>query len=372
MRCYAQRVSKLRVALVYGGISTEHEVSVTSATAVLQALDPGRYAPVLIGLDHAGGWRVLDGAGLPPEAVFESDQPAHAFPTLREGLDFLTADGSSTLSKGIDVVFPIIHGRGGEDGSLQGLFEVCGIPYVGAGVMSTALCMDKMLTKRVLRDAGLPILPGHEASRHEVLRDSRGLIERAERDFEYPLFVKPTNTGSSVGVMRAADRAGLEHAIAEAARYDHWVLVEPAVDAREVECALLGGHDPQGSMLGEIGYRGDFYDYEAKYASDSTELLIPAPLPGALSDQVRSLAVAAFEALKCWGLARVDFFIDRRTERVYVNELNTLPGFTDGSMYPRLWEASGIALPELVDRLLELALERRREQDALVTRYETR
>jgi D-alanine-D-alanine ligase len=365
-------VSKLRVALLFGGISTEHEVSVTSATNILQALDPGRYDPVLIGLDHGGLWRVLEGAGLPPEAVFESDEAAYAFPSLREGLEFLTGDGSSALSRRLDVVFPIIHGRGGEDGSLQGLFEVCSIPYVGAGVLSTALCMDKTLSKRALRDVGIPVLPSHEASRPEVLRDPGELIGRVERDFDYPVFVKPSNTGSSVGVVRAADRAELERGIAEAARYDHWVLVEQGVDAREVECAVLGGHDPEGSVLGEIGYRGEFYDYEAKYVSDSTELVIPAPLADALSEQVRSLAVAAFCALKCWGLARVDFFIDRRGEQVYLNELNTLPGFTDGSMYPRLWEASGIAPPELVDRLIELALERRREQDALVTRYETR
>ena len=238
--------------------------------------------------------------------------------------------------------------------------------------MSTALCMDKTLSKRALRDVGLPVLPSHEASRHQVMKDPRDLIERVERDFEYPVFVKPANTGSSVGVVRAADRASLERGIAEAARYDHWVMVEPGVDAREVECAVLGGHDPEGSVLGEIGHRGEFYDYEAKYVSDSTELVIPAAIPDALAEQVRSLAVAAFQALKCWGMARVDFFIDRRTEAVYLNELNTLPGFTDGSMYPRLWDASGIAGPELVDRLIELALERARERDALVTRYETR
>jgi D-alanine-D-alanine ligase len=359
-------VSKLRVALLFGGISTEHEVSVTSATTILQALDPARYSPILIGLDHEGQWRVLEGADLPPEAVFDSDRTTRAFPTLRDGLEFVKDGGGEALSRGLDVVFPIIHGRGGEDGSLQGMLEVCGVPYVGAGVMATALCMDKTLTKRVLRDAGIPVLPSHEAPRHA---DPEELIARVERDFEYPVFVKPANTGSSVGVVRAADRSELVRGIAEAARYDHWVLVEPAADAREVECAVLGGHEPEGSMLGEIGHRGEFYDYEAKYVSDSTELVIPAPIPDALADQVRALAVAAFQAVKCWGLARVDFFIDRRTERVYLNELNTLPGFTDGSMYPKLWEASGIAIPELVDRLIELALERRREQDSLVTRF---
>ncbi len=371
MCCYSAGVSKLRVALLFGGTSTEHEVSIASATTILQALDPARYTPVLIGLDHAGRWRVHQGSDLLPEAVFESPEPEWAFPTLREGIEFLKADSTSALAGPLDAMFPIIHGRGGEDGSLQGVFEVCGVPYVGTGVLATALCMDKTLSKRVLRDAGLPVLPSHEAARQDVLRDPGELIARVEHDFDYPVFVKPSNTGSSVGVSPAGNRAALEAAIAEAARYDHWVLVEPGVDAREVECAVLGGHAPEGSVLGEIGYRGDFYDYEAKYVSDSTELVIPAPISDDLAEQVRTLAVAAFRALKCWGMARVDFFIDRTSERVYLNELNTLPGFTDGSMYPRLWEASGIALPELVDRLIELALERSREQNALVRRYET-
>ncbi|MBW2282318.1 MAG: D-alanine--D-alanine ligase [Deltaproteobacteria bacterium] len=361
----------MRVALLFGGTSTEHEVSVSSATTVLQALDPARYTPVLVGLDHDGSWAVLEDPSVPPEGLFDCPDTVRCFPTLRGGLEFLRFDdaGDSALSGPLDVVFPIIHGRGGEDGSLQGAFEVAGVPYVGAGVLATALCMDKTLSKRTLRDAGLPVLPSHEASRHEVLEDATELIARVERDFDYPVFVKPTNTGSSVGVARAADRAELEAAIAQAAQYDRWVLVEPAADAREVECAVLGGHSPEGSVLGEIGHRGEFYDYEAKYVSDSTELVIPAPIPEALAEQVRSLAVDAFVALKCWGFARVDFFVDRRTEQIYLNELNTLPGFTEGSMYPRLWEASGIALPELVDRLIELALERHREQGALVTRY---
>ncbi len=368
-------MSKLRVALLFGGTSTEHEVSISSATTILDALDPARYTPVLVGLDHDRSWAVLEDPSVPPEGLFECPDAVRCIPTLHRGLEFLrsgSADGSgaeNVLRGPIDVVFPIIHGRGGEDGSLQGAFEVAGVPYVGAGVLATALCMDKTLSKRTLRDAGLPVLPSHEASRHEVLVDPGPLIERVERDFEYPVFVKPTNTGSSVGVAHAGERAALERAIAHAAQYDRWVLVEPAADAREVECAVLGGHAPEASVLGEIGYRGEFYDYEAKYVSDSTELVIPAPIPETLSEQVRSLAVEAFAALKCWGFARVDFFIDRRSEQVYLNELNTLPGFTEGSMYPRLWAASGIALPELVDRLIELALERHRAQGALVTRY---
>lgn len=356
---------------MFGGISTEHEVSVNSARTILKSLDPSRYTPVLIGLNHDGDWRVSERADMLPETLFDSAGGVPCFPTLRAGLDYSSGSGDpQALSAPLDVIFPIIHGRFGEDGALQGLFEVSGIPYVGCGVLATALCMDKILTKRALRDAGLPVVPGHEATRKQVLQSPAELIERVEQDTDYPVFVKPTNTGSSVGVGRARDRAELERCIAVAARYDRNVLVEQAISAREVECAVLGGHEPEASAIGEIGYRGEFYDYEAKYVSESTELMIPAPISEALAARLRSLAVAAFHTLKCWGMARVDFFIDRASEEVYLNELNSLPGFTHGSMYAQLWRQSGIALPELVDRLVELALERQREQNQLVRRFE--
>jgi D-alanine-D-alanine ligase len=365
-------VSKLRVGLLFGGISTEHEVSISSATTILKGLDPARYSSILIGLAHDGSWHISSSADLLPEAVFDSPESSRCFPSLQDGLAFLKSeDGQNALDGPIDVLFPIIHGRGGEDGSLQGVFEAAGLPYVGPAVLSTALCMNKMVSKQVLREAGVPVLPAHEASREEVLRTPEGLISRVERDFGYPVFVKPTNTGSSVGVSKASDRDELAASIRMAADYDLDVLVEPAVDAREVECAVLGGHDPQASVLGEVGYRSEFYDYEAKYISDATELVIPAPLADDVAERIRACSVEAFRALRCWGLARVDFFVRRDTEEVILNELNTLPGFTDGSMYPRLWDASGIALPELLHRLIELALERQREQAALKTRYES-
>ena len=368
----SRAMPKLRVGVLFGGRSTEHEVSIVSATTVMKALDPARYVPVLIGLDQDGTWRVAEPEHrLLPEYVFASDDAVKCFPGLRETLAFYGRDDSSdALATPLDVVFPIIHGRGGEDGSLQGLLEMARIPYVGAGVLGTALCMDKTLTKRALRDAALPVLPSVETSRHAALIDPDDLARQAEEQFpSYPLFVKPTNTGSSVGVKKATSRVHLKECIKEAARYDLDVMVEPAANAREVECAVLGGHDPQASVLGEIISANDFYDYEAKYVSDDTRLIIPAPLPEALADEMRAMAQKAFCVLKCWGMARVDFFVEREAGRVWLNELNTLPGFTEGSMYPRLWDASGISLPHLVDRLIELAFERHAEQASLETHF---
>lgn len=364
---------KLRVGIVFGGRSTEHEVSVTSATTILQALDPSRYVPVLIGVGHDGSWHVTeDDLALLPEAVIGSPRAQTAFAGLRAGLELLRRDDSRpTLSSPLDVVFPIIHGRGGEDGTLQGLLELAGMPYVGCGVLSTAMCMDKVISKSVLRDAGIPVVPCREIRRHDAQRATSDFIEAIEEAFPYPVFVKPTNTGSSVGVHKVRSRAHLVSAIKDASRYDHDVLVEPFVDAREVECAVLGGFEPRASVLGEIRFASEFYDYEAKYAAESTQLLIPADVSPAQSDRMRALALRAFRALKCWGMARVDFFLERSTGEPFLNELNTLPGFTDGSMYPKLWEASGIALPELVDRLIEHALERGRETASLEIKFKS-
>jgi D-alanine-D-alanine ligase len=366
-------VSKQRVAIVFGGRSTEHEVSIASATTILKALDPARYTPVLIGIDHGGRWHVAEaGCELLPETVFNSSDAVIASPTLGSELELHDVESqSSALAAPVDVIFPIVHGRGGEDGILQGVFETSATPYVGAGVASTALCMDKTLSKRVLRDAGLPVLASLEATRRELERDITAFTTRVEGEFDYPVFIKPSNTGSSVGVSKAQTREQLREGIQAATRYDFDVLVEPGLNAREIECAVLGGDPPEGSVLGEILFPHDFYDYEAKYVSDSTELVIPAQLSAEQSDEIRSLALRAFKALKCWGMARVDFFVERDSHRVFINELNTLPGFTDGSMYPRLWDASGIALPELIDRLIELALERQREQGSLEIRFKS-
>jgi D-alanine-D-alanine ligase len=366
---YPSLVPKLRVGILFGGRSTEHEVSVTSATTILHALDPARYEPVLIGVDHDGRWLAADaGSDLLPEVIFSSSAAVEVTPALHRGLGLLDRPGGANVAE-IDVLFPIIHGRFGEDGTLQGLLELAPVPYVGSGVLASALAMDKVATKRVLRDAEVPVVPCVDTWRRDVLRDPGPFIDRVEAQFEYPVFAKPVNTGSSVGVMKARDRAELASGLADAARYDLRVLVEPALDAREVECAVLGGHDPEASIPGEIHTRNDFYDYEAKYVSEETELVLPAPLDEATTELLRELALRAFRALGCWGLARVDFFLDRRSGELVLNELNTLPGMTEGSLYWRAWEASGLALPELVDRLIELALERHRERSELEIRY---
>ena len=346
-------------------------MSISSATTVLQAMDPARYTPVLIGIDQDGRWLAAEPElELSPEAIFHSPKAVHSFASLRKGLELQRGQGlDSALQAPIEVIFPIIHGRSGEDGSVQGLLELAGVPYVGTDVKSTALCMDKTLSKAVLRDAGLPVVPSVEGRIHQLLDSDAAFLDEVEREFDYPVFVKPTNSGSSVGTIKARSRAHLHQGIKEAARYDLDVLVEPAIDAREIECAVLGGHTPQASALGEIRYAGEFYDYEAKYASDETQLLIPADLSEEKSEELRGLSLRAFQALKCWGMARVDFFVERSSERVYIGELNTHPGFTEGSMYPRLWDYSGIALPEQVDRLIELALQRDRERQALEVRF---
>lgn len=343
-----------------------------SATTVLSALDPARYTPVLIGVGSDGRWHVAEtDPPLLPEAVFGSRDAQRVEPVLGERLEFLTGANQRLERPGLDVVFPIIHGRGGEDGSLQGLLDVANIPYVGTGVLASAACMDKLITKRVLRDAGISVLPAVEAPSSLLRGDPAPLIQRAEAAFPYPHFVKPTCTGSSVGVGKAADRSSLEAAILEAAAYDTHVLVEPALEAREIECAVLGGHRPEASVMGEIVCRSDFYDYASKYASEETELLIPADLPEGLSETLRKTATQAFEVLKCWGMARVDFFVSQTASEFWLNELNTHPGFTDGSMYPKLWQASGIEVPDLVSRLIELAFERHQERGALKTRFQS-
>jgi D-alanine-D-alanine ligase len=364
-------MSKQRVGIIFGGRSTEHEVSVASATAIFHALDRKRYAPVLIGVAHDGVWHVAEAdSQLEPNAVIGNAKSRASFPGLRAGLEILRREGAQpALAERLDAVFPIIHGRGGEDGSLQGLLELAEIPYVGCGVLATALCMDKALAKVVLRDAGIPVIPYREISRHEALLSTSEFEEEIEGTFPYPLFVKPTNTGSSVGVQKVRTRSHLHHAIKEAARYDHDVLVEPGVEAREIECAVLGGHNPQASQLGEVRYSAEFYDYEAKYSSASTQILIPADCTREQTEEMRDYALRAFRALKCWGMARVDFFLEKKSGKIWLNELNTLPGFTDTSMYPKLWEATGISLPELADRLVELAIERRRETASLEIHY---
>lgn len=379
-------MGKLRVGLLFGGRSVEHDVSIVSATSILAALDRTRYDVSLIGVDLEGRWHLAAGSdgnaralssALTAPNVFLPAEPGETRLVPSEAVASNAGAGERAVSPiralgetaRLDVVFPIIHGRGGEDGSLQGLLELADVPYVGSGVLSSAIQMDKDVAKRLLSAAGLPVTPwiGFDASTLARL-GARGAAERAEAELGLPAFAKPANSGSSVGISRADSIEELAAAIATAQRYDRKVLVEAAVDAREIEVAVLGNDEPEASVCGEIVAHRRFYDYEAKYHDDATELVIPADIEPRESEELRAMAIAAFRALDGEGMARVDFLFDRKTRRAYVNELNSLPGFTSVSMYPKLWEASGLAYPRLLDRLIELAIERHERRSKLETR----
>jgi D-alanine-D-alanine ligase len=350
-------MAKLRLGLLFGGRSVEHEVSIQSARSILEALDPERYEISLIEVDAAGRWSIC--SHIPPEPGGESERRdliLSATPGV--GAFLLRAEGGPE-SLGLDVIFPIIHGHGGEDGSLQGLLELAEIPYVGSGVLSSALQMDKDIAKQLLSRAGLPVLPWLRFHRSKLEGEGLGEAVRSiEKELGYPVFVKPANSGSSVGIAKACDAAQLAAAIHEALRYDEKLIVEIGLDAREIELAVLGNDDPRTSIPGEILPSHDFYDYEAKYHDNRTELLVPAPLSNEEEMHLRDLALRAFFALEAEGMVRVDFLIDRENGKPYLNELNSLPGFTNVSMYPRLWEASGLSYSDLLDHLIDLALER--------------
>ena len=353
-------MAKLRVGLLFGGRSVEHEVSIASATSILESLDPSRYEVQLIGVSRDGRWRV-SGSEMPPERTIQ--RGTEVIPPWLPGQRALETLAPTRASNGegvgVDVIFPIIHGSFGEDGALQGLLECAGIPYVGSRVLGSAIQMDKDVAKRLLAAAGLPVVPWVTVRGGGLLESTpsaaaRSAIER----FGLPLFVKPANSGSSVGTSKVVRAEDLGPAIHEAARYDTKVLIEKAVDAREVEVAVIGNEAPRASVPGEIRQGHDFYDYAAKYADDETELMIPAPLDTALRERIQALALEAYQSLEGEGFARVDFLLDRQEGTLYINELNSLPGFTEASMFPLMWEASGLPYPALLDRLIERAFER--------------
>ncbi len=355
---------KLRVGLLFGGRSVEHEVSVASAGSIMGALDPSRYEVLPICVEQSGSWRI-GRTGMLPEEVARperSDLPALAGTAAIQRMNAAASEGR------VDVIFPIVHGTGGEDGSLQGFLELAGVPYVGAGVLGSAVGMDKEVSKRLLQHAGLPVVPS-VLVRSAELSDPDAVVRAAFAELAPPVFVKPASLGSSVGTSKVKTPEELLPALREAARYDTKILVERAIDGREIEVAVLGGDPPQASVPGEIRPKSEFYDYESKYVDEATELLVPAPLDEERVAEVRALALRAFTLLEGAGMARVDFFLERGAERFYVNELNTLPGFTEGSMYPKLWEYSGLPYPALLDRLIELALDRHRQRETLETTY---
>ena len=354
---------RLRIGVIFGGKSAEHEVSLNSAQNVMRALNKNKYEVVPIGISKEGQW-LLRGD---PLQVLTGGQTS-LFKLLGSGYQIVddlsmgreVIPGSQAASlPDVDVIFPVLHGPFGEDGTVQGLLELADIPYVGAGVMSSAVGMDKAVMKDLFRSHDLPTPKYLAIMRHTWERTPGRVAEAVAREIGYPCFVKPANMGSSVGVNKAHQAAELTHALSEAALYDRKILVEYAVpDAREIECSVLGNDDPITSLPGEIVPGHEFYDYEAKYLDESSQLLIPAPIDPALAQRVRDLSIKAFLALDCAGMARVDFLLARATGELYVSEVNTIPGFTRISMYPKLWEASGLSYSELIDRLIELALER--------------
>jgi D-alanine-D-alanine ligase len=354
---------KLRIGVIFGGRSGEHEISLRSARSVVAAIDRGKYDITLIGIDHAGRWRLLAESEFatltagPPRAL-HGEGARISIPPVPAGADALPTASAAEAPPALDVVFPVLHGPYGEDGTIQGFLDLADLPYVGAGVLGSAVGMDKDVQKRLLRDAGLPLLPFVTLSRTQIDRAPDAPAEAA-RGLGYPVFVKPANLGSSVGVSKVDAPDALAAAVGLALAFDNKILIERGITAREIECAVLGNDDPQASIAGEIVANDGFYSYEAKYIDpDGAVLRIPAQIPDELAERVRTLAVRVFQVLDCAGMARVDFLLDRTSGELFVNELNSIPGFTTISMYPKLWEQSGLPYPELIDRLIALALER--------------
>ncbi len=385
-------MKKLRVGILFGGRSGEHEISLLSAASVLQALDKDKYEVVPIGITKEGRWvsqahaeRLLKGEQLP------EDGARH----LRAG-DPAATPGAAVLAKGesvivppipssdslvpfeserqgteqginVDIIFPVLHGTFGEDGTIQGLLELADIPYVGAGVLGSAAGMDKDIMKGLFAAAGLPIVKHVTFLRSQWENDPKQVVRKIEKKLKYPLFVKPANLGSSVGISKAHNRKELGPAVETAAAYDRKIVVEQGVGgkkskARELECSVLGNDEPRASIAGEIVPSAEFYDYSAKYLEEGSQLLIPAKITKKQMKHLQEMAIGAFQAVDCSGLARVDFLMDPKSGKIYLNEINTMPGFTSISMYPKLWAASGIEYPELIDRLVQLGLERYREK----------
>ena len=361
----------LRVGILFGGRSAEHEISILSARNVIAALDPARFEAVPIGIARDGRWvlqslqRLLRDKGDPRFAQLDTAGCGVSLQTHAGAAELVAQDPSMSRVQ-LDVVFPVLHGPMGEDGTIQGLLELAGVPYVGAGVLGSAVGMDKDVMKRLLRDAGIPVAPFRTLRSSDYRRGPATVLLDAE-SLGYPLFVKPANLGSSVGISRVTSRAHLAAAIETAFEYDAKILVEAAIAGREIECAVLGNDEPVASVAGEIAvnHPDGFYSYDAKYVDEhGVRLYVPAALDAASMQEVQSLAVATFRALECNGMARVDFFL-RSDGSILVNEINTLPGFTAMSMYPKLWAASGVPPRELVTRLIDLALERHLQRRSL-------
>ncbi len=359
----ATEKKRLRVGVLFGGRSGEHEVSLVSAASVIRALDPDKYDVVPIGISKDGRWLVGRGAQkLLPEVLRDGQRVVlPADPSASALMPFANTPGQPSVS--VDVIFPVLHGTYGEDGTVQGLLELAGLPYVGAGVLASSVGMDKDVQKRLFDYAKIPIVNFLAFSRYEWEHQRQKVVGAIAEKLSFPVFVKPATLGSSVGMTRVKSAEELPAAMDFAAEYALKIIVERAVNAREIEVSVLGNDEIKASVPGEIVPHREFYDYTAKYLEEGTQLLIPAKLTGAQVKKFQDYAVRAFRAIEGTGMARCDFFLERKTGKIYVNELNTIPGFTSISMYPKLWEASGLPYPKLIDRLIELALELHHEKE---------
>lgn len=363
---------KIRVGVIFGGRSGEHEVSLVSATSVINALDREQYDIVPIGITREGRWvSSADALKLLKEKEGLDREPERFLVPEPGRRALVSTDGLTNDAPQLDVVIPLVHGVHGEDGTLQGLLELAHLPYVGAGVLASAVGMDKIVQKQLFKQAGLPVGEYVWFLSSVCNERPRKVVSAVERSLRYPLFVKPANTGSSVGISKAHSRKELLEGLRVALQYDRKIIIEQGIkDAREIECSVLGNDEPEASVLGEIISSNEFYDYDAKYVDGKSKAIIPAQLPKKVARHIHALAVQAFRVIDGSGMARVDFFVARKTFRVYLNEVNTIPGFTAISMYPKLWEASGVSFPELLDRLIALAIQRHREKDQLKCLYQ--
>lgn len=363
--------NKKNLGLVFGGRSGEHAVSLRSSRSVRSVLDLDKYNVFEIGITLDGAWL----SGQDALSAFESGSTDSLQPVSLLSLDgkvglYRHEGAKLELIAELDVIFPVLHGTFGEDGTIQGLFEILNVAYVGAGVLASAACMDKAVCKDLLQNAGIPVLAYRVFSRSQIADYLEEVIQLSEAVSAYPLFIKPANLGSSVGISKARDREELRAALVKASRFDRRVLVERGIDAREIEISVLGNDNPLVSVPGEIVPEDVFYTYKDKYLSGDPETIIPAPFDAAMTQKIQEYALRAYRAVDGAGLSRVDFLMDKHTGEIFLSEINTMPGFTSISMYPKLWKASGLEYAELVDRLIELALERKADQDQTIRRYE--
>jgi D-alanine-D-alanine ligase len=364
--------NKIRVGILFGGRSAEHEVSLVSASSIIEALDRKKYVVFPIGITPEGRWlSSKDAIKLLKEKSSVESLPEHLIlpDPRKQGLVEINTSGVAEIQN-IDVVFPVMHGTFGEDGTVQGLLELAGVPYVGAGVLGSAVGMDKMIQKLVLEAARIRVAQGLSFLISEFEEDQKKIVVRIEEELQYPCFVKPSNTGSSIGISKAHDQKELIDAVALAGQYDRKIVVEKSIEkAREIECGVIGNDKPAASVLGEIIPSNEFYDYDAKYVDGKSTSIIPADIPKWAVRKIQYIACKAFKVLDCSGMARVDFLVQGNGSKIFLNEINTIPGFTSISMFPKLWEASGLSYPDLLDKVIQLAIERHRAKSTLKTTY---